>query len=81
MTPPGDWAHIAQLARSAQDAGLSGIVFTETDLTPWMSISAAVTAAPELQYATGVAVAFPRSPMIAAGEPSPQAWRFPNTMR
>ncbi|SHK64145.1 probable F420-dependent oxidoreductase, MSMEG_2256 family [Pseudonocardia thermophila] len=77
MTPPGDWAHIAQLARSAQDAGLSGIVFTETDLTPWMSISAAVTAAPELQYATGVAVAFPRSPMIAAAT----AWELAGATR
>jgi probable F420-dependent oxidoreductase len=66
MTGPGSWAHTAELARSAQAAGLSGMVFTETSTTPWMGIAAAATAAPELHYATGIAVAFPRSPMISA---------------
>lgn len=66
MTGPGTWAHTAELARSAQAAGLSGMVFTETSQTPWMGLAAAAQAAPGLDYATGIAVAFPRSPMISA---------------
>jgi probable F420-dependent oxidoreductase len=42
------------------------MLFTETSQTPWMSIAAAASAAPSLQFATGVAVAFPRSPMVTA---------------
>ena len=42
------------------------MMFTETGQTPWMSIAAAATAAPSLTFSTGIAVAFPISPMIAA---------------
>jgi probable F420-dependent oxidoreductase len=42
------------------------MVFTETAQTPWMSLAAAATAAPSLSFMTGIAVAFPVSPMIAA---------------
>jgi probable F420-dependent oxidoreductase len=55
------------MAQAVQDAGFSGMLFTETTQTPWMSIAAAATAAPQLEFSTGIAVAFPRSPMIAAG--------------
>jgi probable F420-dependent oxidoreductase len=41
-------------------------MFTETGQTPWMSIAAAAMAAPSLTYSTGIAVAFPMSPMVAA---------------
>jgi probable F420-dependent oxidoreductase len=43
------------------------MLFTETTQTPWMSIAAAAMAAPNLEFSTGIAVAFPRSPMVAAG--------------
>ncbi|WP_433602453.1 TIGR03617 family F420-dependent LLM class oxidoreductase [Nocardia sp. CA-135953] len=62
----GQWAQTAALARAAADAGVSGLVFTETTQAPWMSVAAAATVAPELEFATGVAVAFPRSPMVTA---------------
>ena len=42
------------------------MMFTETGQTPWMSIAAAAAAAPTLMFSTGIAVAFPVSPMIAA---------------
>ena len=42
------------------------MVFTETGQTPWMSIAAAAAAAPTLMFSTGIAVAFPVSPMVAA---------------
>jgi probable F420-dependent oxidoreductase len=66
MVGPSSWADAADLARRVEAAGFSGMVFTETGQTPWMSIAAAATAAPTLTFSTGIAVAFPVSPMIAA---------------
>ena len=66
MVGPSRWADAAELARTAEVAGFSGLTFTETGQTPWMSIAAAATAAPSLTYSTGIAVAFPMSPMVAA---------------
>jgi probable F420-dependent oxidoreductase len=42
------------------------MLFTETSQSPWMAIAAAATAAPSLMFTTGIAVAFPRSPMVSA---------------
>src|SRR5713226_10743775 len=66
MIGVGSWAAAAQLARDVESVGFSGMVFTEQSQTPWMSIAAAATAAPTLTFSTGVAVAFPRSPMVTA---------------
>jgi probable F420-dependent oxidoreductase len=66
MVGPMPWARSAELARDAEAAGMAGMLFTETSQTPWMSIAAAATAAPTLQFCTGIAVAFPRSPMMSA---------------
>jgi len=66
MVGPLRWNETAELARNAEKAGLSGITFTETGQTPWMSVAAAATAAPSLTYSTGIAVAFSMSPMVAA---------------
>jgi probable F420-dependent oxidoreductase len=67
MTGAATWADAAQLARDVEQAGFSGMLFTETTQTPWMSIAAAATAAPSLEFTTGISVAFARSPMVAAG--------------
>ena len=45
---------------------MSGLVFTEGGRTAYLSVAAAALAAPDLALSTGVAVAFPRSPMITA---------------
>jgi probable F420-dependent oxidoreductase len=66
MVGPCSWTEAAELARRVEAAGFSGMVFTETGQTPWMSIAAAAAAAPTLTFSTGIAVAFPVSPMIAA---------------
>jgi probable F420-dependent oxidoreductase len=66
MVGPCSWTEAAVLARRVDAAGFSGMVFTETGQTPWMSIAAAAAAAPTLMFSTGIAVAFPVSPMIAA---------------
>ena len=66
MVGPSSWADAAELARKVEGAGFGGMMFTETGQTPWMSIAAAAQAAPTLTLSTGIAVAFPISPMIAA---------------
>ncbi|MEM9132311.1 MAG: TIGR03617 family F420-dependent LLM class oxidoreductase [Actinomycetota bacterium] len=66
MIGPSRWSDAADLARTVEAAGFDGMLFTETGQTPWMSIAAAATAAPTLTYSTGIAVAFPISPMVAA---------------
>jgi probable F420-dependent oxidoreductase len=66
------WEQTAQLARALESTGFSGMLFTEQSQTPWMSICAAAMVAPALEFSTGIAVAFPRSPMLAAG----MAWEL-----
>lgn len=66
MVGGGDLRRVQQLAQAAQDAGVSGLVFTEGGRTAYLSVAAAALAAPALDLATGVAVAFPRSPMVTA---------------
>ena len=66
MTGGGRWNEVADFARELEAVGFSGMLFTETSKTPWMAIAAAATAAPTLEFSTGIAVAFPRSPMVTA---------------
>lgn len=54
------------LARDAAAAGFSGIVITEAGRTAYLSSAAVALASPDLDILTGVAVAFPRSPMVTA---------------
>lgn len=56
---------VQQLARDAQSAGFSGLAVTETGRTAYLSAAAAALAA-DIDVLTGVAVAFPRSPMVTA---------------
>ena len=66
MAGPGTWAEQAERARQIEQAAISGMLFTETSEVPWMKIAAAAAAAPSLHFCTGIAVAFPRSPMVSA---------------
>ncbi len=77
MTHGSNWADTARLASDVQGAGFSGMVFTETTQTPWMSLAIAAQAAPALELSTGIAVAFVRSPMVAAG----LAWELAENSR
>ena len=58
-------ARAQQLARDAEAAGFSGLVITEAGRTAYLACGAAALAA-EIDILTGVAVAFPRSPMVTA---------------
>ena len=56
---------VQDLARDAEGAGFSGLVITEAGRTAYLACAAAALAA-EIDLLTGVAVAFPRSPMVTA---------------
>src|SRR6478735_2072303 len=56
---------VQQLAREAADAGFAGLVVTQAGRTAYLSCAAAALAA-DVDILTGVAVAFPRSPMVTA---------------
>ncbi len=66
MTGGTSLREFAQLARDAADAGFAGLVITESGRTAYLSAAAAALADVDLDLATGVAVAFPRSPMVTA---------------
>ena len=66
MASGGRLRDVQRLAIETRDGGFAGITFTETGRTAYLSVAAAALAAPELTYGTGVAVAFPRSPMVTA---------------
>jgi len=57
---------MAAVGRDVAAAGFDGVLFTEGGRTAYLSAAAAAVAAPELHVSTGVAVAFPRSPMVTA---------------
>jgi probable F420-dependent oxidoreductase len=54
------------IARAVGDAGFDGLLFTEGGRTAFLSAAAAALAQPDLELCTGIAVAFPRSPMVTA---------------
>lgn len=60
------WTDSARLAAELEQHRFAGMLFTETGQTPWMSIAMAAQATKTLEFSTGIAVAFPRSPMISA---------------
>lgn len=66
MVGSSSWEETVTLARNIEKEGFAGLLFTETSSVPWMRITAAAMAAPSLFFTTGIAVAFPRSPMVSA---------------
>jgi probable F420-dependent oxidoreductase len=65
MTLGSPLRDVQQLAVDAARAGFAGIVVTEGGRTAYLSCAAAALAA-DLDLSTGIAVAFPRSPMVTA---------------
>ncbi|ABM12003.1 MULTISPECIES: TIGR03617 family F420-dependent LLM class oxidoreductase [Mycolicibacterium] len=72
MTTPQPLQSTGELARRTQEVGFSGLLFTETGRTAYLSAAVAAHAAPGLELSTGVAVAFPRSPFVTAAS----AWEL-----
>lgn len=55
-----------ELARRVEEAGFAGLWFTEGGRTAYLGATAAALATSDLELGTGIAVAFPRSPMVTA---------------
>jgi probable F420-dependent oxidoreductase len=54
------------VAQDVERAGFAGMWMTETRHNPFLSCGAALTATQRIQVGSGIAVAFPRSPMVTA---------------
>ena len=76
MTTGAPLRAIQDLAREAAVAGFSGLVVTEGARTGYLACAAAALAA-DIDISTGIAVAFPRSPMVTAQS----AWELADTSR
>lgn len=61
-----DLAAVARDAQLLEQLGYEGIVFEETKDDPFVLVTLAAQATTRLKLATGVAIAFPRSPTITA---------------
>jgi probable F420-dependent oxidoreductase len=57
---------VGPLAERAAGLGYSAMWFTEAAHNPFLPCTLAAAAAPDLEIGTGIAVAFPRSPMVTA---------------
>lgn len=66
MTGGQPLARFGDVARQAAAAGFAGLVVTEAGRTAYLSCVAAALSGADLDLATGVAVAFPRSPTVTA---------------
>lgn len=56
----------AATARKAEELGYDGVVTTETNRDPFLPLAVAATVTRKMDLVTGVAIAFPRSPMVVA---------------
>ncbi len=65
MLPAQPLRRVGALGRRAAEAGLSGLVVTEAGRTAYLTCGALAVAA-DIDVLTGIAVAFPRSPMVTA---------------
>ncbi|MEZ4290851.1 MAG: LLM class flavin-dependent oxidoreductase [Myxococcota bacterium] len=54
-------------ARQVEEAGFGGVWWTDSGRSAYLACTASALATTRLQIGTGIAVAFPRSPMVTAG--------------
>ncbi len=66
MASPGPLRRIGETAAAVERAGFGGLWFTEMARTAYLSCGAAALATERITIGTGIAVAFPRSPMVTA---------------
>ena len=64
--PPGPPEHAGDAARGASGLGYDGFFTAETQYDPFLPITNAAAAEPDLEFGTAIAVAFPRSPTVMA---------------
>ncbi|HEY2430485.1 MAG TPA: LLM class flavin-dependent oxidoreductase, partial [Acidimicrobiales bacterium] len=63
---------VAGAAGRCAEAGFTGMLVTEAGRTAYLTCAAAALSGADVDLATGVAVAFPRSPMVTASN----AWEL-----
>lgn len=64
--PQRDLRLVGDAARAAEATGFDGVITLENRHEPFLALGVAATATERLTLATGVAIAFPRSPMVTA---------------
>lgn len=64
---PGKIQESAQHAREVEEAGFGAIWWTDSGRSAYLACTASVLSTERLTIGTGIAVAFPRSPMVTAG--------------
>jgi probable F420-dependent oxidoreductase len=64
--PPAPPENAAAAAIEAAELGYNGFFTAETQYDPFLPITHAAAAAPDLDFGTAIAVAFPRSPSVTA---------------
>jgi len=77
MTGARPLREVGDFARRCADAGFAGLVVTEAGRTAYLTCAAAALSGAGLDLATGIAVAFPRSPMVSAAA----AWELAEVSR
>ncbi|MDE2582010.1 MAG: TIGR03617 family F420-dependent LLM class oxidoreductase [Rhodospirillales bacterium] len=70
VLPVEDWRACGPAARAAEEDGFDAVTTNELRHDPFAPLAFAALATEHVELATSVAIAFPRSPMIVAG----QAW-------
>jgi probable F420-dependent oxidoreductase len=68
---------VAEFSKRCADAGFAGVVVTEAGRTAYLTCAAVALSDAGLDIATGIAVAFPRSPMVTAAA----AWEIADASR
>lgn len=64
--PQNDLRKVPEAARAIEDQGFDGVVTLENRHNPFLPLAVAAVHTERLELATGVAIAFPRSPMVVA---------------
>ena len=64
--PLDDWRSVGEAARAAEDVGFDGVVSAEIAHDPFTPLAFAALATRRVRLSTGIAVAFPRSPLVTA---------------
>ncbi len=82
--PMRDWRAVAPASQLAEEVGYDGIVTNELAWDPFPPLPIAALATERVELATGIVVAFPRSPATttspprsrrcSAASPTPSAW-------
>jgi probable F420-dependent oxidoreductase len=64
--PVNDWKAVGPAAQAAEERGFDGLLSFDIQTDPFLPLAFAALATQRVELGTGIAVAFPRSPMVVA---------------